>query len=174
MAKGTGFVKSADTSTSVVNSKGELERMILRYGASAFSVAQDYLGGRVVVMFQIPDSPEKGAKVVDVRFPIETRRVYDRLYGRPTRWGVKPGGGHGYIFDPDGYDAKKLAQAERVAWRNVVLWVDAQLSAASVGIQTVTEAFIAHAALGPNGERLIDVLPAMLDPRRMLGSGDNG
>lgn len=174
-AKGAGFVKSAGTSTSVLTSKLELERMLRRYGAHAFSTAQDYKGDRAVVMFQIANTPEKGAKIVDVRFPVETRRVYDRLFGRPTRWGTKPDGGMGHVFDPNGYNAKKLEQAERVAWRNVILWVDAQLSAASVGIQTAEEAFIAHVAIGPNGERLIDRLPDLiaLDTRRMLGSGDD-
>jgi hypothetical protein len=170
-AKPSGFVKSATTSTSVPSSKMELERMLRRYGAARFSTAEEYTTGRVVVMFSIPDSPEKGAKTVDVRFPVEVRRVYDRLFGRPEKWGRKPDGSAGYVFDPNGYTEKGLAQAERVAWRNVILWVDAQLSAASVGIQTVTEAFIAHAALGPNGERLVDILPELLDPRRMLGSG---
>lgn len=169
MAKASAsFVKSATTSTSVVNSKGELERMLRRYGADMFSTAQDYKLGRVVVMFQIPNSPAKGAKIVDVRFPVETRRVYDLLYGQPTIWDHKT---HTRVPDANGYDVRKLEQAERVAWRNVILWVDAQLSAAAVGIQTVEEAFIAHVAIGPNGERLVDVLPDLLDARRMLGSG---
>jgi hypothetical protein len=172
MKSGVVFVKSEGTAVPVARSKAELERMLRRYGAERFSVAEEYTTGRVVVMFTIPDTPDAGAKTVDVRFPIETRRVYDRLFGRPTKRIWKEAAGR-YVdeFDPKGYDAKRLEQAERVAWRNVILWTDAQLSAASVGIQTVTEAFIAHAALGPNGERLIDVLPALLDPRRMLGAG---
>jgi len=163
---GSSFVKSATTSTSVATSKMELERVLRRYGAEQFSTAQDYAKGLVVVMFSIPDSPAKGAKIVPIRFPVETRRVYDRLFGEPTRWLNGK-----YVRNPDGYNAKKLEQAERVAWRNVILWVDAQLSAASVGIQTVTEAFIAHAALGPNGERVVDVIPEYLEARRALGSG---
>lgn len=167
------FVKSATTSTSVVNSKSELEKMLRRYRAAAFSVAQDYKNDRAVVMFQIANTPDKNARIIDVRFPVDVRKVYDRLYGQPrkNRW-VE---GKGYVpeFDPAGYVPKLLEQAERVAWRNVILWVDAQLSAASVGIQTAEEAFIAHTAIGPNGERLIDVLPELiaLDTRRMLSSG---
>jgi hypothetical protein len=172
MKSGVVFVKSEGTSVPVARSKAELERMLRRYGAERFSTAEEYTTGRVVVMFSIPDTPDKGAKIVDVRFPIETRRVYDRLFGRPTvrKWDANAGRNVDQ-FNPAGYDPKRLEQAERVAWRNVILWTDAQLSAASIGIQTVTEAFIAHAALGPNGERLIDVLPELLDPRRMLGAG---
>lgn len=162
------FVKSATTSTSVYNSKAELERILRRYGADQFSTAQDYSKGLVVVQFTIPDTPEKGAKLVPVRFPVETRRVYDRLFGQPTRW---LNGKH--VHNPDGYQPKQLEQAERVAWRNVILWVDAQLSSAAVGIQTVTEAFIAHAAIGPNGERVVDVLPDYLESRRLLTAGDS-
>jgi hypothetical protein len=153
------FVKAGKTSTGVPQSKMELERILRRYGAEQFSTAQDYSKGLVVVQFTIPNTPDRGARMIPVRFPVESRRIYDRLFGRPA--------------SADGYNPKRLEQAERVAWRNVILWVDAQLSAASIGLQTVEEAFIAHAAIGPGGVRLIEALPAMLieETRRLTSGG---
>jgi hypothetical protein len=75
-----------------------------------------------------------------VRIPVNVFDVYDRLFGQPTRW------------DPDvrksvalprpyRHDAKRVAQAERVAWRNLVLWIDAALSAATIGLRTIAQTF---------------------------------
>ena len=143
------FVKSADTSTPVSNSRGEIEKMLRRYGAVGFAVQQEFdaagTGTRIVVQFVVPDSLEKNAGKVPVSLPVDVRRIYDALYGRPTRWAIneetKRGG---YVHNPNGYDAKKMMQAERVAWRNLLLWIDAALSAATAGLQTITEAFFAH------------------------------
>lgn len=161
------FVKSADTSSQVSSSKSELDRILRRYGATGLSVHQtfsdagDALG--VSVSFILPDSLAKDAQKVPVSIPIEVRRVYDALYERPTRYAQKENGLWDHIFYPKGYDSKKLAQAERVAWRNVVLWVDAALSAAAVGFQTITEAFFAHAVVQVDGRntRMIEVIETL-------------
>jgi cation transport regulator ChaB len=158
------FVKSAKTDTPVVNSKGAIEKMLRRYGATAFQVSEDYAGGRVVVSFAIPNSSEKGAEVVPIRIPVEIQRVYHALFGMPKKR-------YSNEYDPKGYDAKRMAQAERVAWRNLVLWLDAALSAATLGLQTITEAFFAHACLTGDGRRAIDVA-ASGEPIYRLLSGN--
>lgn len=148
------FVKSADTSTPVANSRGEIERVLRRYNAAGFSVAQDYAEHRFTVSFVVPNSPDKDAQRVPVKLPIDVRLVYDALYGQPKRWdGVTCAS----VYDPKGYDEKKLQQAERVAWRHAVLLIDAALTAASARIQTVTEALFAHL-----------VVPTDAGPRRMI------
>ena len=38
------------------------------------------------------------------------------------------------------------------------MWVDAALSAATIGLQTITESFFAHAIANENGERMIDII----------------
>jgi len=168
-AKGRPFVKSADTSTSAVNSRSELDKMLRRYGASAISMSEDIDARRIVVTFIVPDSAAKNAARVPVKLPISIYAVYDGLYGRPTRYAPKPDGtGYHYVTDSRAYDLKKLQQAERVAWRNIVLWVDAALSAASVGLQTITEAFFAHAIVGENGARMVEVVEAF---QNQLGAG---
>lgn len=140
------FVKSATTSTPVRNSKADVERVLLRYGADGLSVAQNYGSGTVLVSFIVPNSTEKGAPMVPVKLPIEVRRVYDKLNDRNATCTTE---------EIMGGDPKGWAQAERVAWRNLVLWIDAALSAAQCGLQTITEAFFAHAVLD-GGERVID------------------
>lgn len=162
------FVKSADTSTSVANSRGQLDKMLRRYGASAISMAEDLEARRIVVAFVVPDSMHKDAAKVPVKLPVSVASVYHALYGQPTRWGQRADGTQGQVPNPAGYDRRKLEQAERVAWRNLVLWVDAALSAASVGLQTVTEAFFAHAVVGADGARMMEVVEAC---QGQLGAG---
>ena len=125
------FVKSADTGTPVANSKAAIEKLLKRYGATAYQVMEDYARGQISISFAIPNSGEKGAEVVPVRIPIEVQRIYHALYRVPMKKYTKE-------HDPKGYDAKKMAQSERVAWRNILLWIDAALSAASIGLQTIT------------------------------------
>jgi hypothetical protein len=164
------FVKSAETSTPVASSKAELEKMLRRYGAAGFSVAHDYAEQRVILTLVLPDTPAEGAPRVPVKLPVSVRAVYDKLYGRPTRYMYSETRGQPgrTVYNPSGYDARKMEQAERVAWRNLVLWVDAALSAATVGLQTITEAFFAHTIAGERGERMIEVVE---QAQAQLGSG---
>jgi len=115
------FVKSATTSTPVGNSRAELERMLTRYGCDSFSTQTDYTTGRVVVGFVVPDDRSTDARKIPVKLEINTRLVYDAMNGRPTRRKFVEGVGYESDFDPKGYDQAKLAQAERVAWRQLVL-----------------------------------------------------
>jgi hypothetical protein len=163
------FVKSADTSTPIGNSRAEIERILRRYGASGFAVSQDYAEYRVTVTFTVPNSRQKDAIAVPVRLPVSVHAVYDALYGQPItkKW---VDGQWVAVHDRKGYNAKKLEQAERVAWRHLVLWIDAALTAADAGVQTITEAFFAHAIIpteqGPR--RMIDVIDAA---QQYLGNG---
>ena len=173
--KGKSFIKSAATTSQVSSSKAELERMLRRDGATGFAVQQQFddtqLPVTASVQFVVPDKAGDTARV-PVSLPIEIRRVYDALYGRPMKNGVwvspeeagKAWGHYVKVGDPKGYETKKLAQAERVAWRNLVLWIDAALSAASIGFQTITEAFFAHVVIKlDNGStaRMSEVVEAM-------------
>jgi hypothetical protein len=123
------FVKSASTGVPVARSRAELERLLVRYGCSRFQVFTDFEAGAAAVTFSVPDSLAKGALTIPVRLEVDSRRVYDAIYGKP-RTGT--------------YDDRWLAQADRIAWRQLILWVDAALSAASAGVQTIAEAFFAH------------------------------
>jgi hypothetical protein len=169
-AKDRPFVKSADTSTSVVNSRSEVDKMLRRYGATQISLVQDIENHRITVSFIVPDSTKKDAPKVPVKLPVSILTVYHALYEKPmryVRWDQEAGK-HIYEYNPGGYDRKKMDQAERVAWRNLALWIDAALSASSVGLQTITEAFFAHAIVSTEGARMIEVVEAF---QSQLGSG---
>jgi len=159
------FIKSQDTSVPVSNSRGEIEKILRRYGASGISVQQTFdaknLPELVTVSFIVPDKVGSTQKV-PVSLPINVKHVYDALYGQPmtSKWDSEL---RTTIrrYNPNGYDEKQVAQAERVAWRNLVLWIDAALSAAAVGLQRITEAFYAHTVIqleGGGQARLADYL----------------
>lgn len=137
------FVKSADTSTSVSASQRDLERVLRRYGAFDFNLGSNWEDRIVRVAFRVPDSP--GSKiVVPVRLEASIVAVGKALYDTTN-------------LTPHGWE-----QAERVTWRHLVLWVDAACSAASAGVQTMSEAFLAHALVrAPDGT--VKKVSAMLD-----------
>jgi hypothetical protein len=143
------FIKAHDTKVSVSNSRAELEKMLRRYGASTFHVSMDFAARRSSVSFVVPNGV--GSAQVPVRLYVETERVARILFEKRSR-----------------FTEAQLEKAERVAWRNLVLWVDATLSAAAIGMQTVTEAFFAHAVVGPAGERMIELVE---HAQQSLGAG---
>lgn len=149
-AKRSTFIKAATTATGVAKSKADVERMLRRYGASAFNVTQDFTTRRSSVSFVLPNDPAHASAQVPVRLQVETQRVARLLHGKKE------------------FTQAQLDQAERVAWRNLVLWIDAALSAASIGMQTITEAFFAHTVVGVDGERMIDLVEKC---QQQLGSG---
>jgi hypothetical protein len=153
-ARGT-FVKSGTTSTPVASSKAAIEKMLVRYGASAFQVTQDYQAFRATVSFSLPNTTAGDCAMVPVRIPVEILKVATALYG-PLR-------------KDQHYTKSAMEQSERVAWRNLVLWIDAALSAATIGLQTITEAFFAHALV--NGERVIDLAESGRPIYKQLASG---
>jgi len=157
------FVKAARTDTSAINSRSAIDKMLRRYGASAISMSENIERREIVVSFIIPDSGAKDAQKVPVRLPVNVYLVYNALYGRPKRW--KDGK---QVTDPLAYDIRRIEQAERVAWRNLSLWIDAALSAAVIGLQSITEAFFAHAVVGAGGERMIEVVEQQ---QAQLGAG---
>jgi hypothetical protein len=128
------FVKSASTSTPVSASQRELERILRRYGATDMALGSNWEQRVVRVSFRVPDSP--GSKViVPIRLEVSIAAVAEALGFTRGRYSwstpVKPSQ-HGW------------EQAERVAWRHLVLWVDAAAAAVSAGMQTMSEAFLAH------------------------------
>jgi hypothetical protein len=99
------------------------------------------------VTFRVPDTPGSPT-MVPVRLEISIEAIARALYG-----GLK----HNQEFSASAWE-----QAERVAWRHLVLWVDAACSATNAGLQTMSEAFLAHALVkAPDGQ--IKRVIAMLD-----------
>lgn len=139
------FVKSRDTKTPVSSSQVQLERILKRYGASGFGVQQDYEKHLARVFFRVPDDGAGGSKGVNnipVRLEVNIKAVATVLgYSNPSQYGWE--------------------QAERVAWRHLVLWVDAAMSAAAAGVQKVSEAFLAHTLIKTGDGRVLRVVESM-------------
>ena len=145
------FVRSWDTETPVGNTKREFEELIRRYGATGFTVSEDYASRTVVVAFQIATA---GGGSADVRLPVAYDTVLARLKKMPefaTR--IRSKG-----------DEWARAQSARVAWRHLLLWAEAALAATDAGLYTLQEAFFAHTMIAtPNGGLLpaVDVVNAI-------------
>lgn len=153
------FVKSAGTDAPVANSKAAIEKMLIRYGASAFQVMQDYAHGRVVISFTLPNG-SADRSMIPVEIPIDILRVFNALYTKDT---------YTLADALASNNAHAWQKAERVAWRNLVLWIDAALSASSIGLQSISEAFFAHTLI--DGERVIEACVRELPSMKRLLSG---
>jgi hypothetical protein len=146
-----GFVRSWDTETSVAKSQAELEALLRRYLAHGYTVSADYVGRTLVISFTLPRTWQvKTEETIEIRLTVsfgETERRLNKLEAFTTRARGKRDGG-----------VWAREQPERVAWRHVVLLVQAGLEAAASGIQTVEEAFFAHSVLPGTPHRVIDVV----------------
>jgi len=128
-------IRAMDTKTSPEKSRADIEAALRRYGATGFTVSQDYANRTAVVAFTMPRNIDSGLAggAVEVRLPVSFKHVRKRLQGI-GRFNYKP-------------DAQQIAQAERVAWRQLLLLVEAALASASIGLQTLEESFYAHTML---------------------------
>ena len=150
------FVKAWDTDVPVTRSKAALEDMLRRYGATGFTVAEDYASRTVVVAFFLRPRPAEDP--IEIRFPIG----YDATLAKLRK------------MDAFTRRADANAQAERVAWRHLVLWVDAALSAVDSGLYSLQEAFFAHAMIDTPGGRRIRAADAVGNVKRLLSGGTHG
>lgn len=137
-SKGIGkrFVKSGDTATPVANSQRAIELILRRYGAVDFNFGSNWEQQQARISFRVPDSPDS-PQLVPIRLDVSFKAVAERL---------------GYYAKGKSPTEVGWAQAERVAWRHLVLWVDAACAAAGAGLQTMSEAFLAHTLVtAPDG-----------------------
>lgn len=155
----TVFVKSVKTTVPVRNSKNEVEELLRRYGCSKMQITENYHEGLFAVAFALPDTPGSNDHV-PVRIEVKVSDV-----ARVVQKTFKTQKNADWLN----------AQAQRVAWRHLVLWLDAALSAATLGLQRISEAFYAHIILD-GGQRLIERVTEQggaigINSVRLLGSG---
>lgn len=118
-----------NTSVPADRSRGEIERILTRYGADAFSYGWE--GHRAIVAFRCHGRMVKFTipmPTVEEHMRTETGRQRTRSSAEQAR-----------------------EQASRQRWRALALVVKAKLEAVESGIETFDEAFLAHILL-PNGE----------------------
>lgn len=152
-------MRSVDTKTSPEKSRQDIETALRRYGATGFTVSQDYSNRTAVVSFTIPRSMEAGLAggAVEVRLPVSFDQVRRRLQ-KMGRFQSKP-------------TAVQVAQSERVAWRQLLLLVEAALAAAAIGLQTLEESFYAHTMLTLGDGQPTRAIDLVQTVQKRLGSG---
>lgn len=135
-----------------------METLLRRYGAQGYTVSNDYVGGTLVIGFTLPATWQiKTDQTVEVRLAVsygETRRRLERMPQYASRARSK---GAPWATE----------QAERVAWRHVILWAEASLAASAAGIQTIEESFFAHIVVPGSNVRVIDAVHS----QRLLKAG---
>lgn len=146
------FVKAMKTETPKEKSQADIITMLQRYGASGFGFRQ--IGDVIEARFHIP---RKAGEDHTVAIPINITHVKNRLIE------VRKAKAQKGRYNPSGRIPDD-AQAERVAWRILYLWIDAALAAVSIGAQSIEEAFFAHLIVGDtdgSAGRLIDYVHSL-------------
>lgn len=147
------WVRSWDTEVETDKSRSELETILRRYGARGYTVSVDYSAGTLLIGFTMPKTWQiKTDDSVEVRLAVGFRETLLRL-GKMEAFQKKRDRKLAAWRE-----AWALEQAERVAWRQIILWVEAGLNMAASGVQTVEEAFFAHTILAGTNARVIDVV----------------
>ena len=148
-------IRAAATQTQVSTSQQDIQKTLARYGAVGFGFSTDYEHQTIHIRFEVPrtDAPKERLKV---EIPLSIKAVYKRLNAGKNVTSSQVKG--------------KMEQAERVAWRQLHLFVEAGLAAVAVGLQSIEDAFMAHTMVtdsdGREG-RLADYLATM----RTIGQG---
>lgn len=132
---------AASTQVSSERSRGEIERVLTRYGADAFSYAWE--SGRAAIQFRADE------RMVRFVLPMPDRDSKD------------------FTLTPTGRDRSAKAaedayeQAVRQRWRALALVVKAKLEAVASGVTTFETEFLPHTVL-PSGRTVAqDVMPAV-------------
>ena len=120
-----------NTVVSAEKSRQEIERILVRYGATSF--AYGWEGANAVIMFVL--------KARHIRFVLPLPSENQKEFQRDGRGSLRTS------------ESKKRAveQASRQRWRALALVVKAKLECVESGITSVEDEFLAHIVL-PNGE----------------------
>ncbi len=146
---------ASDTGVSVEKTKLELEKLLVRYGATEF--ATGWSGNLAHVGFVIGKPQERR-----IRFTLPLPDKSDKQFMRTPK-GM-------WMRTPEGR-AKAWEQACRTRWRALLLVIKAKLEAAQVGISTIEDEFMAWTVLGDGrtvGDAVRPYLQAAMTPGRSL------
>ncbi len=126
---------ASTTQVSADKSKAEIERILMRYGASGFAYANE--PGRAMVMFHA-----EGRRIRFVLpLPLIAEFRYDKdAKGRDITWRERP----------KARQESTHQQAIRTKWRCLVLAIKSKLECVESGIETFEQAFLANILLANN------------------------
>jgi hypothetical protein len=149
---------AAETSVSPAQSREEIERTLVRWGASGFMYA--WQGTRAQLAFEIR------GRQVRFSLPLPDRNAREFTH-TPEK---------GLVRSPSARDAA-YEQAVKQRWRALALVVKAKLEAVEAGIVGFDEEFLAHIVVGEQtvGEVLVPQLEAAIEkhaPLALLPGGN--
>lgn len=139
---------AAKTEVSTEKTRIEIERTLLRYGASSFAYGMD--GNRASVMFQIADRRIRFILTLPAH---DEKRFTHHSRGRRTPEAAR----------------SEWEQACRSSWRALALVIKAKLEAVAAGITTVEDEFLAHTML-PDGTTFGQWAKPQIDQVYRLGN----
>lgn len=120
----------------------QIQAVLGRYGAGA--IMTEYDKGQVTgVCFQINVS----GKDIPFRLPCRWEAIKDRFYNRRSR-GVQSEKRHLAIEE----------QAKRVAWRQILRWVEAQMALVETNMVKIQEVFMPYVQVSITGQTLYEKL----------------
>ncbi len=133
---------AATTPVTADRSRAEIEKILGRYGATAFGYLSQ--GDTQVVVFEV------GSRRVLMQLPLPDRNDEEFQYTQSGR-------------ERTPADAERAyAQAVRSRWRSLVLIIKAKLEAVAAGITTIEREFLADVAL-PDGRTVEQFLAPQLE-----------
>lgn len=141
-----------NTKVPVIQSRGEIERLLSRHRCQKFSTGVDNEKHRAFVQFQAHDRI--------VRFEIALPDPNDKAYKIHRK---------GWVLSAAGIQ-QRVEQAERQCWRALLLVIKAKLESVENNIATFEEEFLAHILL-PNqqtvGQFILPVVKMAYDTGQM-------
>jgi hypothetical protein len=151
------------TEVAVDRSRAEIDRLLMRYGATSFIYGSNQDSSMVAF--------EMGGRRIKFVLPMPDRNAEEFTMGRKNQYSSSAS----RLTPAQAY--AKYEQACRVRWRGLVLCIKAKLEAVESGIETFEEAFLPHIVMSSGktvGEVLIPDLARITETGKMtplLGAG---
>jgi hypothetical protein len=147
------------TEIPVQKTSGDILSLLVRAGATQVSL--DYQAGKIVGMrftYPVDGFP------VAFRLPVRTEPVFKIINGRRSPYGQ---------FSRSAMAGKDREQAERVAWRQLLRWIEAQIAMVETGMVKTDEVFLPYVATA-SGETLYEHFIATGAAQRLLAAPEAG
>jgi hypothetical protein len=125
MARNTLYMGA--TEITPVRTQGEIIALLVRHGARQVALDYDAAGKAIGLhfMMQVQSIP------MVYRLPVRMEGVYKKIHGARKQW-------------VSGGEARDREQAERVAWRQLLRWLEAQFAMADLGMVKPDEVLLPY------------------------------
>jgi len=126
------LIKNYTTEISLERTVAEIQIILSQNGATGIAFDYSDTGKLKAIYFKI----KYNSRDLSFRLPAKPEAVYQELYAN------KRGAWR--------YEKQRRQDADRIAWRVVKGWVEAQITHINLGQSKIHEAFIAYLMVGPN------------------------